>query len=268
MNVGGLFSDELAQAPWSLAKVWDLVKHLPLPAVDPGARGDRAAHPHHAREPARRAAQAVRRHGPRARALGAAGRSQISGARGAESVREHHRLPAARTSSPAASSCRSCSACRPWARCCCARSSPRTCSSPAPSCCCSACMTVVGTFISDLLLMWIDPRIRLEGPMTIARPGPREASAPTPAHRRRTGLRRHAVAAHVVALPPAPAGHGGPVIVAALLPVVLFAVPGLRRPVRLRGAALARSPAADSLVRRRAFAPLTCYGLDRQARPA
>jgi peptide/nickel transport system permease protein len=33
MNVGGLFSDELAQAPWSWAKVWDLIKHLPLPAV-------------------------------------------------------------------------------------------------------------------------------------------------------------------------------------------------------------------------------------------
>jgi peptide/nickel transport system permease protein len=24
-------------------------------------------------------------------------------------------------------------------------------------------MTVVGTFISDLLLMWIDPRVRAEG---------------------------------------------------------------------------------------------------------
>src|SRR5258705_714866 len=33
MNVGGLFSDELAQAPWSWAKAWDLIKHLPLPAV-------------------------------------------------------------------------------------------------------------------------------------------------------------------------------------------------------------------------------------------
>ena len=29
-------------------------------------------------------------------------------------------------------------------------------------------MTVVGTFLSDLLLMWIDPRIRLEGRPTIA----------------------------------------------------------------------------------------------------
>jgi hypothetical protein len=24
-------------------------------------------------------------------------------------------------------------------------------------------MTVIGTFLSDLLLMWIDPRIRMEG---------------------------------------------------------------------------------------------------------
>ena len=32
LSVGGLFSAEYAQAPWSLAKVWDLMKHLPLPA--------------------------------------------------------------------------------------------------------------------------------------------------------------------------------------------------------------------------------------------
>jgi ABC-type dipeptide/oligopeptide/nickel transport system permease component len=24
-------------------------------------------------------------------------------------------------------------------------------------------MTVIGTFVSDILLMWLDPRIRLEG---------------------------------------------------------------------------------------------------------
>jgi peptide/nickel transport system permease protein len=24
-------------------------------------------------------------------------------------------------------------------------------------------MTVIGTFVSDLILMWIDPRIRMEG---------------------------------------------------------------------------------------------------------
>jgi len=33
LNVGGLFSAEYVQAPWSLARVWDLTKHLPLPAA-------------------------------------------------------------------------------------------------------------------------------------------------------------------------------------------------------------------------------------------
>src|SRR4029078_12854040 len=32
LSVGGLFSPELAQAPWSWAKLWDLMRHLPLPA--------------------------------------------------------------------------------------------------------------------------------------------------------------------------------------------------------------------------------------------
>jgi peptide/nickel transport system permease protein len=32
-NVGGLFSPGFDLAPWSFAKVWDLVKHLPLPAL-------------------------------------------------------------------------------------------------------------------------------------------------------------------------------------------------------------------------------------------
>jgi peptide/nickel transport system permease protein len=32
-NVGGLFSSEFELAPWSMAKVWDLMKHLPLPGL-------------------------------------------------------------------------------------------------------------------------------------------------------------------------------------------------------------------------------------------
>jgi peptide/nickel transport system permease protein len=32
LNVSGLFSPEFIQAPWSAARVWDMVKHLPLPA--------------------------------------------------------------------------------------------------------------------------------------------------------------------------------------------------------------------------------------------
>jgi peptide/nickel transport system permease protein len=32
LSVGGLFSAEYAQAPWDVDKVWDLAKHVPLPA--------------------------------------------------------------------------------------------------------------------------------------------------------------------------------------------------------------------------------------------
>ena len=32
-SIGGLFSADLELAPWSFAKLWDLLKHLPLPAL-------------------------------------------------------------------------------------------------------------------------------------------------------------------------------------------------------------------------------------------
>src|ERR1700720_4406806 len=38
-NIGGLFSVELQDAPWSMAKVWDLLKHLPVPALILGLAG-------------------------------------------------------------------------------------------------------------------------------------------------------------------------------------------------------------------------------------
>jgi peptide/nickel transport system permease protein len=38
-NVGGLFSADFAEAPWSLTKVWDLTKHLPIPAIVLGVSG-------------------------------------------------------------------------------------------------------------------------------------------------------------------------------------------------------------------------------------
>src|SRR6202022_1393565 len=38
-NIGGLFSDGFALAPWSLAKVWDLAKHMPLPSLILGLAG-------------------------------------------------------------------------------------------------------------------------------------------------------------------------------------------------------------------------------------
>jgi peptide/nickel transport system permease protein len=33
LNIGGLFSAEYQIAPWSAGKVWDMMKHLPLPAM-------------------------------------------------------------------------------------------------------------------------------------------------------------------------------------------------------------------------------------------
>jgi peptide/nickel transport system permease protein len=38
-SIGGMFSPEYMSAPWSLAKVWDMLKHLPLPAVILGLAG-------------------------------------------------------------------------------------------------------------------------------------------------------------------------------------------------------------------------------------
>jgi peptide/nickel transport system permease protein len=38
-NIGGLFSPEFQSAPWSWAKLWDLIKHLPLVAVILGMSG-------------------------------------------------------------------------------------------------------------------------------------------------------------------------------------------------------------------------------------
>lgn len=38
-NIGGLFSIEYQDAPWSMAKVWDMVKHLPIPALILGLAG-------------------------------------------------------------------------------------------------------------------------------------------------------------------------------------------------------------------------------------
>jgi peptide/nickel transport system permease protein len=39
MNIGGLFSPRYQTAPWSLAKAWDMLKHLPIPAIVLGTAG-------------------------------------------------------------------------------------------------------------------------------------------------------------------------------------------------------------------------------------
>lgn len=39
ISVGGLFSAEFRLAPWSLARVWDMLKHLPIPLIVVGTAG-------------------------------------------------------------------------------------------------------------------------------------------------------------------------------------------------------------------------------------
>ena len=38
-HIGGLFSSEFQDAPWTAARVWDLMKHLPIPALILGLAG-------------------------------------------------------------------------------------------------------------------------------------------------------------------------------------------------------------------------------------
>ena len=62
------------------------------PGHRPGRGRNRAADPHHALQPARRIAQALRDDGARARPSGIPGHHAVSGAGGPQSVRQHHRL--------------------------------------------------------------------------------------------------------------------------------------------------------------------------------
>ena len=39
ISIGGLFSPEYSTATWSLGKVWDLIKHLPVPVIVVGTAG-------------------------------------------------------------------------------------------------------------------------------------------------------------------------------------------------------------------------------------
>lgn len=39
LSIGGLFSPEFREADWSLAKLWDMIKHLPVPVIVVGTAG-------------------------------------------------------------------------------------------------------------------------------------------------------------------------------------------------------------------------------------
>jgi peptide/nickel transport system permease protein len=161
-NIGGLFSDEFVEAPWSWARAWDLAKHLPLPAVILGFAGT---------------AQLIRI--MRANLLDELQRPYVvtARARGLPEYRVILKYPVRVALNPFASTV---GYLLPYV----------VSGSIIVSLVLSlptvgplllkalvaqdmflagtivlllGTLTVVGTFLSDLLLMWIDPRIRLEG---------------------------------------------------------------------------------------------------------
>jgi peptide/nickel transport system permease protein len=161
-NIGGLFSDQFVEAPWSLAKAWDLLKHLPLPAIILGLAGT---------------AQLIRI--MRANLLDELGKPYVmtARARGLSERRVILKYPVRVALNPFASTV---GYLLPYV----------VSGSIIVSLVLSlptvgplllralvaqdmflagtivlllGVMTVVGTLVSDLLLMWIDPRIRLEG---------------------------------------------------------------------------------------------------------
>jgi len=161
-SIGGLFSEQFAQAPWSLAKFWDLAKHLPLPALILGLAGT---------------AQLIRI--MRANLLDELGRPYVmtARARGLSEARLILKYPVRVALNPFASTI---GYLLPYV----------VSGSIIVSLVLSlptvgplllkaliaqdmflagtivlmlGVMTVIGTFLSDLLLLWIDPRIRLEG---------------------------------------------------------------------------------------------------------
>ena len=161
-SIGGLFSEQFAEAPWSLAKLWDLTKHLPLPAVVLGLAGT---------------AQLIRI--MRANLLDELGRPYVmtARARGLSEARLIIKYPVRVALNPFASTI---GYLLPYV----------VSGSIIVSLVLSlptvgplllkaliaqdmflagtivlmlGVMTVIGTFLSDLLLLWIDPRIRFEG---------------------------------------------------------------------------------------------------------
>lgn len=161
-NIGGLFSPEYADAPWSLARVGDMLRHLPLPALILGLGGT---------------AQTMRI--MRANLLDELRKPYLITARakGMEETRAILKYPVRVALNPFASTV--------------GYSLPYIVSGSiivslvlglptvgplllkaliaqdmflaGAIVLLLGIMTVVGTFLSDLLLMWIDPRIRLEG---------------------------------------------------------------------------------------------------------
>ena len=161
-SIGGLFSTEYLDAPWSLARFWDLLQ-APV-GSGPYSRHRRhsAARAHSARQPAGRAAQALRRDGPCQRAFRAENDPQVPGAGRPQSVYQHHRLHPALSRLSAALSSPSCLSLPTVGPLLLKALIAQDMFLAGTIVLLLGLMTVIGTLISDILLVWIDPRIRLE----------------------------------------------------------------------------------------------------------
>ena len=94
-SVGGLFSGDYANEPWSVAKAIDMVNHLWVPAIVLGTSGTAGLIRGDAQQPSRRAQQALRGHGEGQGSASVESDPEVPGQGGRQPSREHHRLPAA-----------------------------------------------------------------------------------------------------------------------------------------------------------------------------
>ena len=92
MSVGGLFSPQYQDAPWSVDKISDLAQHMIIPVIVLSGAGIAAAGAHHARQSAGRTAQAVCRARPRQGPARADADAALPGAGRAQPVHQHRRL--------------------------------------------------------------------------------------------------------------------------------------------------------------------------------
>ena len=99
ISVTGLYSPEFVDAPWSVARVLGSARPHLAAGAGAGHRRHRAAQPHHARQPAGRAQQALRRDGAR--------QGHEGMARWCCAIRCGS--PSTRWSAPSAGTCRRCS---------------------------------------------------------------------------------------------------------------------------------------------------------------
>jgi peptide/nickel transport system permease protein len=161
ISATGLFSPEFVDAPWSAARVLNLLAHIWLPAGGPRGRRHRAPHPRDAGEPPRRATQALRRHRAGQGPVRVAAGPPVSRATGAEPSREHDRLvpPGPLLGSLIVATVMNIPNIGPLLL----RALINQDMYLAGSILLIYCfLAIVGTLVSDILLAWIDPRIRLE----------------------------------------------------------------------------------------------------------